>query len=86
MLYVRKVLVVIKSEEKNKPMNQGGRGWWEERRKNPAKINRGPGWEGVVGGEMKKSSENKPRRRFTNSSIRSRDLLFGNVISVPARL
>jgi hypothetical protein len=33
LLYVRKVLVVIKSGEKNKPMDQGGRGWWEERRK-----------------------------------------------------
>ena len=41
MLYVRKVLVVIKSGEKNKPMDQDGRGWWEERRKNPAKINHG---------------------------------------------
>ena len=41
LLYVRKVLVVIKSGEKNKPMDQGGRGWWEERRKTPAKINRG---------------------------------------------
>ena len=41
MLYVRKVLVVIKSGEKNKPMDQDGRGWWEERQKNPAKINRG---------------------------------------------
>ena len=40
MLYVRKVLVVIKSGEKNKPMNQGVRGWWEKRRKKPAKINR----------------------------------------------
>lgn len=34
MLYVRKVLVVIKSGEKNKPMDQDGRGWWEERQKN----------------------------------------------------
>ena len=42
MLYIRKVLVVIKSGEKNKPIDQGGRGLWEERRKkNPAKINRG---------------------------------------------
>ena len=41
MLYVRKVLVVIKSGEKNKTMEQGGRGWWEERRKKPAKINHG---------------------------------------------
>ena len=40
MLYVRKVLVVIKSGEKNKPMDQDGRGWWEERRKKSAKINR----------------------------------------------
>ena len=40
MLYVRKVLVVIKSGEKNKPMDQDGRGWWEERQKKPAKINR----------------------------------------------
>ena len=46
MLYVRKVLVVIKSGEKNKPMDQGGRGWWEEEKK--SKINRGPGWKGVV--------------------------------------
>jgi hypothetical protein len=40
LLYVRKVLVVIKSGEKNKPMDQDGRGWWEERRKKSAKINR----------------------------------------------
>ena len=57
MLYVRKVLVVIKSGEKNKPIDQGGRKWWEERRKKPAKINRGPGWEGVVGGETKKPAK-----------------------------
>ena len=35
-----KVLVLIKSGEKNKSMDQNGRGWWEERRRKPAKINR----------------------------------------------
>lgn len=68
MLYVRKVLVVIKSGEKNKLMDQGGRGWWEKRRKKPAKINREPGWEGW----WEERRKNSPKiNRGDGSSTRS---------------
>ena len=41
MLYVRKVLVVIKSGEKNKLMDQDGRGGGRRDGKKSAKINHG---------------------------------------------